>query len=132
MAKLFTEVMNMNNRDNTFLQKLKDNAFYLSLVLGLFAILAVVGVYTAGQQDTKVADNEMDLNVASDYASVTTQESDDVTDVDASVSKEKHDSNEQGAAVDVEEDLDGASGEDTNIASSQEEKEEQSLSLIHI
>lgn len=60
----------MNNRDKTFLQKIKDNAFYLSLGLGLFAILAVVGVYTAQQNDMKVAENEMDLNVASNYTDI--------------------------------------------------------------
>lgn len=58
----------MKNRDKTFLQKVKDNAFYLSLGLGLFAILAVVGVYTAQQNDMQVAENEMDLNVASNYS----------------------------------------------------------------
>ena len=58
----------MKNGDKTFLQKIKDNAFYLSLGIGLFAILAVVGVYTAQQNELKVAENEMDLNVASDYA----------------------------------------------------------------
>lgn len=64
----------MNNRDKTLLQKLKDNAFYLSLGLGLFAILAVVGVYTAQQNDIKVAENEMDLNVASNYTDVSENE----------------------------------------------------------
>ncbi len=58
----------MKNREKSFLQKLKDNAFYLSLGLGLFAILAVVGVYTAQQTDMQVASNEMDLNVASNYS----------------------------------------------------------------
>lgn len=74
MAILFTEVMNMNNRDKTFLQKIKDNAFYLSLGLGLFAILAVVGVYTAQQKDLKVAENQMDLNVASNYSDITEED----------------------------------------------------------
>ena len=74
MAILSTEVMKMNNRDKTLLQKLKDNAFYLSLGLGLFAILAVVGVYTAQQNDIKVAENEMDLNVASNYTDVSENE----------------------------------------------------------
>lgn len=95
----------MNNRDNTFLQKLKDNAFYLSLGLGLFAILAVVGVYTAQQQDTKVAENELDLNLASDYASVSTEEVDEVEETNASVSKDvaAKASDKQGLAVDVDE-----------------------------
>lgn len=94
----------MNNRDNTFLQKLKDNAFYLSLGLGLFAILAVVGVYTAQQQDTKVADNELDLNVASDYASIATEEADVVEETNADVSKKavKGTSDKEGVVVDVD------------------------------
>lgn len=57
----------MNNGDKTFLQKVKDNAFYLSLGIGLFAVLAVVGVYTAQQEDLKIAENEMDIQTASDY-----------------------------------------------------------------
>lgn len=64
----------MENRDKTFLQKVKDNAFYVALGLGLFAILAVVGVYTAQQNDAKVADNEMDLNVASNYTELSENE----------------------------------------------------------
>ena len=58
----------MNNRDKTFLQKLKDNAFYVALGLVLLAILAVVGVYTCQQNDADLAANDMDLNVASNYS----------------------------------------------------------------
>ncbi len=76
----------MNNRDKTFLQKLKDNAFYLSLGLGLFAILAVVGVYTAQQNELKVAEHEMDLNVASDYADLESEE--EVAETNGEVVKE--------------------------------------------
>lgn len=105
MAKLCTEVMNMNNRDNTFLQKLKDNAFYLSLGLGLFAILAVVGVYTAQQQDAKVAENELDLNVASDYASVVTEEADVAEEAGAPITKDETNAtaDKEGFVVDVDE-----------------------------
>lgn len=63
----------MNNRDNSFLQKLKNNAFYLSLGIGLLAILAVVAVYTAQQSDKQLAENDLDLNVASDYSSISTE-----------------------------------------------------------
>ncbi len=76
----------MNNRDKTFLQKLKDNAFYLSLGLGLFAILAVIGVYTAQQNELKVAENEMDLNVASDYADL--EDVEDVAETSGEIEKE--------------------------------------------
>ena len=64
----------MQNRDQTFLQKLKDNAFYVALGLGLLAILAVVAVYTMGRRDTQVAENDLDLNQASDYTAITTED----------------------------------------------------------
>lgn len=64
----------MQNRDQTFLQKLKDNAFYVALGLGLLAILAVVAVYTMGRKDTQVAENDLDLNQASDYTAITTED----------------------------------------------------------
>ena len=70
----------MNNRDKTLLQKLKDKALYLSLGLGLFAILAVVGVYTAQQNDMKIAENEMDLNVASNYTDITEKDMEETND----------------------------------------------------
>ncbi|MCI8507105.1 MAG: M23 family metallopeptidase [Lachnospiraceae bacterium] len=64
----------MQNRDQTFLQKLKDNAFYVALGLGLLAILAVVAVYTMGRRGTEVAENDLDLNQASDYTAITTED----------------------------------------------------------
>lgn len=63
----------MKNEDTTFLQKLKDNAFYVSLCLGLLAILAVVAVYTIEQNGKQLAENTVDLNQASDYSDVTTE-----------------------------------------------------------
>lgn len=73
MEKLLVEVMNMKNRDTTFLQKLKDNAFYVALGLGLLAVLAVVAVYTVEQNGDQVAQSEVDLNKASDYSQITTE-----------------------------------------------------------
>ena len=73
MATLFLEVMKMQNRDKTFLQKLKDNAFYVALGLGLLAILAVVAVYTMEQSGSQIAENEVDLNQASDYSAISTE-----------------------------------------------------------
>lgn len=64
----------MNNRDATFLQKVKDNAFYLALGIGLIAILAVVVVYTLERNGEQFASNEVDLNKASDYTPITTAE----------------------------------------------------------
>lgn len=75
MEKLLVEVMNMKNRDTTFLQKLKDNAFYVALGLGLLAVLAVVAVYTVEQNGNQIAQNEVDLNKASDYSQITTESS---------------------------------------------------------
>lgn len=65
----------MMNRDKTFLQKIKDNAFYVALGLGLLAVLAVVAVYTMERDGSQLASNEMDLNKASDYAPITTEDS---------------------------------------------------------
>lgn len=65
----------MMNRDKTFLQKIKDNAFYVALGLGLLAVLAVVAVYTMERDGGQLASNEMDLNKASDYAAITTEDS---------------------------------------------------------
>ena len=65
----------MKNRDTTFLQKLKDNAFYVALGLGLLAVLAVVAVYTVEQNGNQLAQNDVDLNKASDYSQITTESS---------------------------------------------------------
>lgn len=65
----------MMNRDKTFLQKIKDNAFYVALGLGLLAVLAVVAVYAMERDGGQLASNEMDLNKASDYAAITTEDS---------------------------------------------------------
>lgn len=73
MEKIFVEVMNMKNRDTTLLQKLKDNAFYVALGLGLLAVLAVVAVYTVEQNGDQLAANNTDLNKASDYSQITSE-----------------------------------------------------------
>ena len=65
----------MMNRDKTFLQKIKDNAFYVALGLGLLAVLAVVAVYTLERDGSQLASNEVDLNKASDYSAITTEDS---------------------------------------------------------
>lgn len=64
----------MQNRNQTFLQKVKDNAFYVALGLGLLAILAVVAVYTMERDGSQVAENDLDLNQASDYTTITTED----------------------------------------------------------
>lgn len=74
MENLFVEVMKMKNRDKTILQKLKDNAFYVALGLGLLAIPAVVAVYTIERDGGQLASNDVDLNKASDYSVITTEE----------------------------------------------------------
>lgn len=62
----------MKQGNTNLLQKLKDNAFYVALGIGLVALLAVVAVYTVEQQNNQIA--ELDLNTASDYKEVTTEE----------------------------------------------------------
>lgn len=64
----------MNKRDKNILQKIKDNAFYMALGLGLLAILAVVAVYTVERNGKQLASNDVDLNMASDYSIITTEE----------------------------------------------------------
>ena len=86
MEKISVEVMNMKNRETGFLQKLKDNAFYVALGLGLLAILAVVAVYTVEQNGSQLVSNEVDLNKASDYKMTTTQETEKTNGV---ISKKK-------------------------------------------
>lgn len=64
----------MNKRDRNLLQKIKDNAFYMALGLGLLAVLAVVAVYTVERNGDQLASNDVDLNMASDYSVITTEE----------------------------------------------------------
>lgn len=66
----------MQNRDSNLLQKLKDNAFYIALGLGLLAILAVIAVYTVERNGNLLAEDDMDLNQASDYSEITTEKRD--------------------------------------------------------
>lgn len=63
----------MNKRDRNLLQKIKDNAFYMALGLGLLAVLAVVAVYTVERNGDQLASNDVDLNMASDYSVITTE-----------------------------------------------------------
>lgn len=63
----------MNKKNNTLLQKLKDNAFNLALGIGMFAILAMVAVYTINRNGKQFASNDLDLNMASDYSEITTE-----------------------------------------------------------
>ena len=63
----------MNNNDTTLLQKIKDNAFYIALGVGILAIIAVIAVYTMGRDGDMYEDNEVDLNQISDYSSITTE-----------------------------------------------------------
>lgn len=58
----------MQKRDDSFLQRVKDNAFYVALGLGLVAILAVVAVYTMGQSGGKLAKDDTDVMQTSEYA----------------------------------------------------------------
>ena len=60
----------MNNNDTDLLQKIKDNAFYIALGVGLIAILAVVAIYTMQRNGSVIDGNDMDLNQPSDYSSI--------------------------------------------------------------
>ena len=61
----------MNNNDTTLLQKIKDNAFYIALGVGILAIIAVIAVYTTGRDGGAYEENDLDLNQISDYSSNT-------------------------------------------------------------
>lgn len=71
MEKIYTEVMNMND-NSTVLQKIKDNAFYIALGVGILAIIALIAVYTTGRDGGAYEENEIDLNQSSDYSSINT------------------------------------------------------------
>ena len=91
----------MDNRDKTFFQKIKDNAFYVALGLGLIAILAVVAVYTKEQSASQIAENEVDLNKASDYQEITTEEQDVVKETNAKTADQSG-TEEKTTAEDIE------------------------------
>ena len=80
--------MKMQRRDNSFLQKVKDNAFYVALGLGLVAILAVVAVYTMGQSGGKLAEDDTGVMQTSEYASLKEEAKDNVKEISGNTSRE--------------------------------------------
>lgn len=78
----------MQKRDNSILQRVKDNAFYVALGLGLVAILAVVAVYTMGQSGGKLAKDDSDVKSASEYAQVQESDTDNVVGTTGSTDRE--------------------------------------------
>lgn len=125
----------MKNDDTTFLQKLKDNAFYVALGLGLLAILAVVAVYTMEQRGNQVAENDLDLNQASDYAEITTEDllveetngktADQSGDKKRTTTEEADQETEAEIAATEEEKRAAATEEDTETAENTEKDTEQ-------
>jgi murein DD-endopeptidase MepM/ murein hydrolase activator NlpD len=85
--------MNMQKRDNSILQKVKDNAFYVALGLGLIAILAVVAVYTLEQNGGNLAQNDTDVKTASDYAESKEEAQTNVTSGEVTRTSEDTDTN---------------------------------------
>ena len=73
VENIYTEVMKMNNNNSTFSQKIKDNAFYIALGVGILAIIAVIAVYTMGRDGGAYEENEVDLNQPSDFSSIQTE-----------------------------------------------------------
>lgn len=63
MANILTEVMKMDNQEQSFLQKVKDNAFYVALGLGLLAVLAVVAVYTVEQNEQRLVQQKTEQDI---------------------------------------------------------------------
>ncbi|MDO5155322.1 MAG: M23 family metallopeptidase [Eubacteriales bacterium] len=60
----------MQNQKDSLSQKIKDNLFYVALFVGLVAILAVVVVYTKGQNGEQLANTDSESNQLSEYARV--------------------------------------------------------------
>lgn len=88
MANLSIEVMKMQKRDDSFLQRVKDNAFYVALGLGLVAILAVVAVYTMGQSGGKLAKDDTDVKQASEYAKIQEESPENTQETAGDIDKE--------------------------------------------
>ena len=78
----------MQKRDSSILQRVKDNAFYVALGLGLVAILAVVAVYTMGQSGGKLAKDDSDVKSASEYVQVQDSDEGNVVGATGSVERE--------------------------------------------
>lgn len=99
MEKLFIEVMKMQKRDDSLLQKVKDNAFYVALGLGLVAILAVVAVYTMGQSGGKLAKDDTGVMQTSEYAQIQEEKKPCVEETAGSTSRESVEENNSVVAV---------------------------------
>lgn len=110
----------MKMRDDNFLQKLKNNAFYVALGLGLIAVLAVVAVYTLERGGTDLAENKMDLNQVSDYVPDTDIP---VADVDGSIMR-----NDSVPEITTEVKTEAADGKNTDLAVNDDKNEEQATS----
>lgn len=107
----------MKMRDNNFLQKLKNNAFYIALGLGLIAVLAVVAVYTLERGDTDLAKSQMDLNQVSDYVP---DEDIPVADVDGSIMR-----NDSVPEITTETKTEAADEQNTDLAVNDDKDKEQ-------
>ena len=110
----------MKMRDDNFLQKLKNNAFYVALGLGLIAVLAVVAVYTVERRGTDLAKGDMDLNQVSDYIS---NEDVPVADVDGSIMR-----NDSVSGITTETKTEVADDQNTDLAVNDDKDEEQTTS----
>jgi len=58
----------MQKQNNSVSQKIKDRIFYVALIVGVVAIFSVVAVYTMGQDGGRLAQQEQDVNMLSEYA----------------------------------------------------------------
>lgn len=121
----------MQRRDNSFLQKVKDNAFYVALGLGLVAILAVVAVYTMGQSGGKLAEDDTGVMQTSEYASMKEEAKDNVKEISGTTSRElaRDDNNRTTdeyakAPVDLEGSGDTLAAEDDNAGDTKDAKQE--------
>lgn len=104
----------MNNNDTTLLQKIKDNAFYIALGVGLLAVVTLVAIYTM-RKGTATDTNDMGI---SDYSYDVTDGNDNTTS-DYTASKRTTE-NKYGYNKDKEEELSNIP--DTNATNELEKK----------
>lgn len=104
----------MNNNDTTLLQKIKDNAFYIALGVGLLAVVTLVAIYTM-RKGTAADTNDMGI---SDYSYDVTDGNDNTTS--AYTASKRTTENKYGYNKDKEEELSNIP--DTNATNELEKK----------
>lgn len=77
------------NDNSTILQKIKDNAFYIALGVGILAIIALIALYTMRRDGQIYEINDIDLSQPSDYSAVKPDSKKDVDNIPDSSAADK-------------------------------------------